>query len=520
MFFLKYWPWLFHFFWLFLGAFITFLLFLDLFPGTGHSSWRWALLCTILPCASAFVFIAFLRVQGLVKYSFRKIGFTCPHCSHHGLPHFRCPTCQAIHPNLQSGLKGVFFTPCPNGHLLPTADVLGRLGLPMVCPRCSQDLSGALLGDRSEFKIAIVGATRSGKTNVLYAALWQLIEVFGPRNDVVVTFGSRAEVQAFNYVVDRLRHGEPMPKTPPLEIPKALTIGISDGNRECTLHLYDAAGEDFEDEMSLDKHPIGTYDGILFVVDPFAEEGVVHGILDAVEKKEADKAFPASQPASVILGRLINVLERRFRLSPGKRILMPIAVTVTKVDVCDLGKKRGVGNNSLHGIYASIASASSRAEMESKRVRELLLDARLGNLVQIFEARFEKCEYFAVASLCPIASPTFKSDAFRPRGVLAPFIWLCHETNALSDVDTFEFFFVNSHVYVIRALRGLEGARIQISALVTLVACVVLAVLGVLLLFALSVPPLLMFLAGGFQLGVLAILYVILAIDLVYRRYR
>ena len=517
---LKYWPWILHVVWIMAGALITLVLLLGLIPEADQAWWPWGLLVTLLPCVLAFVFIGLLRGEGLIKYSFRKIGFTCPHCSHHGLPHFRCPTCQAIHPNLQSGLAGVFCTPCPNGHLLPTADVLGRLRLPMVCPRCLQDMSGVLLGDRSEFKIAIVGATRSGKTNVLYAALWQLIEVFGPRNDVVITFGSTVEEQAFNYVVDRLRHGEPMPKTPPLDIPKAISIGLSDGDRQCTLHLYDAAGEDFEDEASLDKHPIGTYDGILFVIDPFAEEGVLDGILDPLERQEAGKAFPASQPASVILGRLINVLERRFRLSPGKRILMPIAVTVTKVDVFGLGKKRDLGNNSLHGNYASMKSASNRAEMESERVRELLLEAGLGNLVQIFEARFESCEYFAVASLCPIAKPKANGDAFRPRGVLAPFIWLCSETNALSDVDIFEFFFVNSHVFVIRALRGLEGTQVQMSTMATLVAGILLVVLGVSLLFAFDVPPLLMFLAGGFQCFLLVVLYVWLAIDLVYRRYR
>jgi hypothetical protein len=198
---------------------------------------------------------------------------------------------------------------------------------------------------------------------------------------------------------------------------------------------------------------------------------------------------------------------------------MPIAVVMTKTDVCGLGKRFGVGEVNLHGRYASMASAASHAEVESEQVRRFLLDAGLGNLVQIFEGRFEKCEFFAVASLCPVSRQKPGGDAFRPRGVMAPFVWLCHETNALSDIDIIEFFFVNSHIFAIRALRGLEGPGVQLASMLTVAGTIAFVLVVALLLYAFEVPPLLVFLAGGFQVGMLAILYLLLAIDWVYRRY-
>ena len=49
------------------------------------------------------------------------------------------------------------------------------------------------------------------------------------------------------------------------------------------MQCRDAAGEDFQEEDRLDSHPIEKYDGILFVIDPFAEEGVRAGLVGEVD---------------------------------------------------------------------------------------------------------------------------------------------------------------------------------------------------------------------------------------------
>ena len=187
-----------------------------------------------------------------------------------------------------------------------------------------------------------------------------------------------------------------------------------------------------------------------------------------------------------------------------------MAVVVTKTDVCNLAVKNRVGRVDLHSTYSSKAAAASRAEGESRRVRALLLKAGLGNLVQIFETRFDHCAFFAAAALSPADSVS--GDAFRPRGVLPPLVWLAHHVNALGDVDAFDFFFINSHVYLMRALRGLEGDDARKATLLTLAGFIALVLVLVLLL-----PPLLLLLAGGFQLVVLFILYLYLAYVLLYR---
>ena len=64
-----------------------------------------------------------------------------------------------------------------------------------------------------------------------------------------------------------------------------------------------------DDEETLGKHPIQNYDGILLVVDPFAEKGVCAGLVGKFSSEEIDSNNPAPFEATEVLGRLINVLE-------------------------------------------------------------------------------------------------------------------------------------------------------------------------------------------------------------------
>lgn len=489
----------------------------------GGFSWRSILtLVTILvPSVGCLVVVGLLRCETFFKYSLRRIRYTCPKCSTQGLPRFRCPSCAEIVDDLQPTVFGVFHARCECGQPLPTADWTGRLELTKVCPNpdCQHDLCYDDLGYRSEYRIAIVGATSSGKTNLMVTSIWQLEEQFAPHNRLRVSLGASEDAEAYRERVRNLKNGVPVMKTVHL-FPSALSVSLTpnDGH-SALLYVYDAAGESFADEHELAEHPIDKYDGIMLVIDPLAEEGVQQGLVGELDRTELQAANPAPAESLEILGRLIGVLERVFEIPPGGRIQIPLAVVVTKADVGELDQRYRMVADDMNRTFHNMSRAADHAERYSRRVRSFLRDAGLENALKIVESRFRRVSYFAVSSLRPKTDDQDNSGlshgfGFQPQGVLAPLIWLCYFTDALSDTDLFDRVFMNWHLYVSRCLKGREGSRAQRIAWVLLL----ILVLMVGALFA-SVDFLKIMLCGGAHFITLVVLYLALYMALIRRSF-
>ena len=111
---------------------------------------------------------------------------------------------------------------------------------------------------------------------------------------------------------------------------------------------------------------------------------------------------------------------------------------------------------------------------------------------------------------------------FEPFGVLAPLIWLCYETDALSDRDAFELWFKNIGTGVRRRLRGIQGTSafwlawggLAFGFLVWL-GCLTIVILCITQVLS----PALMF-VGFAQFAVLGLLPLILYHQWVRRRFR
>ncbi|NJN68199.1 MAG: hypothetical protein HC884_16535, partial [Chloroflexaceae bacterium] len=87
----------------------------------------------------AALFVAALYLRFIESFSIRWRGVTmeCPYpdCyQQFRLPHYRCPTCGAIHQQLVPGPYGVLKRRCQCGTLLPTSEVNGREQLQAFCP--------------------------------------------------------------------------------------------------------------------------------------------------------------------------------------------------------------------------------------------------------------------------------------------------------------------------------------------------------------------------------------------------
>ena len=411
----------------------------------------------LIPSLAVLLTVRALQLWEAIKDPVFRIGYTCPRCSTRQVPYFRCAECAELIEDLGPTTCGVFRARCGScGNWLPTIGS-ARLQLDKVCKndRCSADLDHSELGKRAEYRIAIVGAKSSGKSNLMISSIWHFEEQFAPLNNVKMRFENQAEETAYRMYVNALKEGRVMSKTISAPVPRAFTLSFrtSDG-KGGVLYLYDAAGEDFEDEEQLAGHPIEDYDGILLVVDPLAEEIIRQTAEQESSEQDVAAAYPSPIEASEILGRLLNVLERAHGTRVGRKFNLPIAVVVTKVDACGLSAKVSIALDNPARRFRSMAVAALHAEAASHEIRVFLRRNGLGNLVRIVD-RFARPAYFGVSALG--RSVGWDPTPFEPRGVVAPLLWLCYQTDALSDRDFIDRAFINTHTALTRSFLGRAG---------------------------------------------------------------
>jgi len=410
-------------------------IFHDVFLGNRLYLWSWSGL--VILCASAgivLLMIGLLRTGSPLKRVFRRIAYTCPACHHRGDPAFRCPNqqCGQLIHDLRPSRFGVFRTHCAAcSTLLPTTNWSGRLNLKKVCSSCGRDLVDESLGRRPEIQFAYAGAVHSGKTCLMLATVVELERwaAIDPSLDVRV---SQDEVgQYYRETVERMDRGEVPDKTLAPGMPRALNVTVKPQWKQGTLfYLYDARGEDFEQESSLELHRFhGFADGLIFVVDPFVERG----LRDLVRRDPADDRHDEfDQPDRIVdvLGRMVNRLEQLRNAGPKEKFPIPVLVVITKADAIDLSRADGdLAINDPAGC-ATAGDAANAVELGSNRVKRLLEENGLHNIVSIIESRFDKVRYTTVSALG--RSPDEDNTAsFRPKNILHPFLWLCREVNAV-----------------------------------------------------------------------------------------
>ncbi len=443
----------------------------DAFLAYDFYSWPWALAVAATAAAAlTLLLLAALWLETALKYAVLRIGYLCPKCHQCLVPHFRCPKCANLLTDLRPSAYGVWHAACGGcGTRLPTTDLGGRLRLDKVCRNdaCRTDLTDPALGAMSECRIAVVGAQSSGKTALMLSAVWQMEEDFAPARKLKMAFASAAEEQAYRQAVAQLRRGQVPPKTGTSAAPHAFNVSLKPaGGRGTLLYLYDTAGEDFEDgAASLSSHLFDKrLDGVLFVLDPFAEKGWVGRLTPS----ERGRTNPAAKEATEILGQLLPHWERCLHVPPSGRFPIPLAVVVTKVDAAGLGQELG-GRDEVAGFRGSPEAAAARAEGGSARVRQFLDRAGMGNFVRVVEERFDEVTFFGATALGRQPDPR-NSTAFRPRGVLGPLVWLCVRTHAITDAPGALRAARHLISFGRRCLRGAEGGAARAAAWALLLA--------------------------------------------------
>ncbi|MSU54546.1 MAG: hypothetical protein EXS48_01755 [Candidatus Staskawiczbacteria bacterium] len=462
------------------------------------------------------ILILFWLKDSYKQYA-KNINDTCPKCSSQEPPLFICPNCDENVESLRPSIYGIFTCYCGHcQHLLPTTDNGGRLELKKVCRQCSADMAHDYIGKQSEYRFGIVGARSSGKTTFMISAVSSLEREFGKDNDMEIKFGNGEQEKGFRNSNQALDQGLVLPQTL-RSVPKALTVALNPAHGNgCLLYIYDAAGEEFtENEYTLEKHPIHLYNGILLVVDPFAEQGVRDGLFGKIDKEEIESNNPAPVEAKEVLSKLINVLERVLKVRVGGKIPLPLAIVVTKIDA--FGSLNKIKRNAFGGWYYSMTAAANDAEYHSFRIQNFLQKGELGNFTKLVESRFARVSYFGVSALGR-SGYSSEGSAFKSYGVSAPLIWLAFRSGALTDEDSWERSFANAQINLFRSLRGVEGGKSAKKAWLIML-YMASFLIGICILPIILMPPLLIALTIGIPAIGLFFLYGWLFAVLVLRRF-
>lgn len=304
----------------------------------------------------------------------------------------------------------------------------GQTGI-RLCPHCHSRLPRSLDADSPMF--GLVGVRNSGKTVFLSVLRKQLVGPVGRQfNASIDTPGGMR-----GYAQQLVRNSQQMEESSTLPDQTARRDNthaepalfdwkyqVGGKTRSTVFSFYDSAGEDLQDVNRTETQQyLKSANGIVLLLDPFAfpenlaharEKGAVAGNLDAT-------------PPDVVMGNLIEVIRSAHAVKPNKKIKVPIAVAVAKIDAFF----DSVPENSPVRRLSPQTAAFDEQDSIDVHENMIALIQRWGgdNLVRRVEQEFEKYRFFGVSALG--AEPNYSSGELNSRGVLPhrvvdPLLWL------------------------------------------------------------------------------------------------
>ncbi len=367
----------------------------------------------------------------------RKFVNHCPRCfERFTLPVYECPNpaCRARHQKLIPGSYGIFRRKCKcEKELLPTLYLVNRHKLESFCPNCDHRLEEEDPTLRPAL-VPVIGGRSAGKTS-FQVGLLQCLQEREKRNECRISFVNADDKQQYDDAIAMFQQGRLLPQT--LErVPKALQLNLISGGALTTgaknssrlrLHLYDAAGEAYEDEHNLSQLTFLQHcSGIILLIDPFSIETVREQFHRELASEPADAGASDADPDEVY-SRLMEFLEQhKVRVRAGS-IKFPLAVVVTKRDAFGLGKH--IGQSAFHH-WQQVENQRAKQENRppehvtaSSVVRKWLLAQNLAGVINKIESQFENCRYFSCSAFGRPPSQ-LEGAPFTPLGIDQPFLWI------------------------------------------------------------------------------------------------
>ncbi len=331
------------------------------------------LACAAVTTAVSGAGVLLLRGAGHGWHKVIRTAASCPKCYHvTDWPAYKCPDCSALHRDVRPGRLGLLARRCSCGTLLPTMVLRAARSLQPVCQKCGTPLPAGAAAVR-DVRVPVFGDTSAGKTRFLFAALDSLIQV---TRQAGIPFGfpdEHSETQA-GLALDLIRSDRETVKTS-VGLPTALTCRVGKGPGTTLVHLFDAAGEVYQNAERHDT--LGYLDqghGLVYVLDPFSV-GVIRDRLTSHKADVLRRAHAAAGDPETAYGEVVT----RLRDSGVSAADQRLAVVVSKADLLIAG-----------GLEPPTESGAIADWLEQNGIHNLVLSA---------QREFAEVRFFTVASL-------------------------------------------------------------------------------------------------------------------------
>ena len=190
--------------------------------------------------------------------------------------------------------------------------------------------------------------------------------------------------------------------------------------RAMDLVIFDAAGEDVEDPVTLDQfcHYILNAAGIIFIIDPFQYAGIRSQLKPDLLRRVPKQAVDAAE----VVSRVINLFESRRGLLPGQKIPIPSAFVFSKSDLLRglVHKTSRILHDSRHEGGFNLVDCRRLSE----EVIECIREWDSPQLIDLADRKFRSYSFFAVSALGQLPNDNLEIDRVSPLNVADPLLWL------------------------------------------------------------------------------------------------
>lgn len=241
--------------------------------------------------------------SGLLRI--KNIRIHCPHCGERvPYPGYLCPgrpQCTRWHRDVRPGRFGIIRRYCQCGKRMRTLLLFGSAQMTAFCPRCGQ-LWQHSPGGEPEIVLAFSGAAGAGKTRLVSAMITQLTN-WAAAKKLAAGPADKATADSLQGAAELLRPDRTTPVTPPERRPRSLLIRVSSGKATRTLHLFDAAGEHYQDLVRTE--------GLLFLGSARTFILVINPLIQAPWRRPPDgqPTEPARQPPDAVYHRVYQQIQ-------------------------------------------------------------------------------------------------------------------------------------------------------------------------------------------------------------------
>lgn len=301
------------------------------------------------------------------------------------------------------------------------------------CPHCHSLLPHSLDDDSPLY--GLVGVRASGKTVMLSALHNELTKTIARRFSAAIDNpggGTGLAKQLRDHDAEMSKQGGQLPQQTQVGQKSSPAVyewryDVKGRVRSTIFSFYDNAGEDFASEdRALSIHYLGQVSGVILLLDPFSFEGNVE------RANERGITLSQSDAPEKVLGSLTSVLQMSHAVKKSKKIKVPVAVVVSKIDAffSEFPENHPLRQpSSKLGLFDEAQSRSLHDHMSA-----MIADWGGDGLLRSLEQNYETYRVFGASALG--AEPDYRAGVVNARGrlphrVAEPFLWLLAERGFL-----------------------------------------------------------------------------------------